>query len=71
VFFQPGRQRLFVFTSFSNVMDLDITSLSNDFEALCKQQPRYQSLLVIPTAGFLSQAGSIADKLVIGRKPVH
>jgi hypothetical protein len=76
-FFQLGRQRLFVFTSFCNVIDLDIKSLSNDFEALCKQQPRYQSQFVIPgfssiiTAAFSSQAGSIADKLVLGRKPVH
>ncbi len=31
-----------------NTLTAEIKSLSQDLEALCKQQPRYQALLAIP-----------------------
>ena len=47
-----------------NTLTAEIKSLTQDLEAHCKQQPRYQALLAIPgfdpivTAAFLSQVGS-------------
>ena len=58
------RRMLYDLLAEINALSLDIKSLTNDLEALCKQQPRYQTLLTIPgfspivTATFLSQVGS-------------
>ncbi|PKH02994.1 hypothetical protein CXF72_08665 [Psychromonas sp. MB-3u-54] len=58
------RRMLYDLLTEINALTLGIKSLTNDLEALCKQQPRYQALLAIPgfgpivTTAFLSQVGS-------------
>jgi transposase len=58
------RRMLYDLLTEINALTLDIKSLTNDLEGLCKQQPRYQALLAISgfgpivSAALLSQVGS-------------